>query len=70
MIKHPVKRHDRRVKFTHEILSNVVDTVLVMSLVHLRNLFFEALNFGRNVEVVVFPDIVETVDRVGAHGCG
>ena len=26
MIKHPIERHDRRVKFTHEILSNVVDT--------------------------------------------
>lgn len=67
MIEHPIERHDRRVEFTHQVLSDIIDAVLVVPLVHLRNVLFQALNVGRNVDIVVLPDIVETVNGMGAH---
>lgn len=70
VVQHPVEWHDCSVKLTHQELSNIVDAVLIMSLVHLRNVFSKALNFRRYVDVVVLPNVVEAMDGVGAHGGG
>ena len=70
MVQHPVEWHDCGVKLTHQVLSYVVDAVLIMSLVHLRNVFPKALDFGRYVDVVVLPNVVEAMDGVGAHSGG
>ena len=40
MIENPIERHDGRVELAHEILSNVIDTVLVVPLIYLRDLRF------------------------------
>ena len=45
--------HDCRVNFLRQILSNVVDAFLITSLVHLRHVFSEALNFGQRLDAVV-----------------
>ena len=37
VVQNPIERHNGRVKFAHEILSNVIDAMLIMSLVHLRD---------------------------------
>ena len=70
MVEHPAKGHDRRVELAHEVLADVVDAVLVVALVHLRDVVLEGLHVGRDGEVVVLPDVVQAVDGVGAHGGG
>ena len=66
MRTHPIQRNDGRVKFAHEILSNVIDAVLVMALVHLWYLILESLYVWQNRRVVVLPNVVQAVYGVGA----
>ena len=70
VIAHPVERHDRRIELAHQILADVVDAVLVVPLVHLRDAGFGRLHVGRDGDVVVLPDVVQAVDGVRAHGGG
>ena len=48
-----IEWHDCRVSFLRQVLSNIVDACLIVSLVHLRHVFYEALNFGQHVDGVV-----------------
>lgn len=58
MIPNPVERHDGRVKFAHEILPDIVDAMLVMEFVHFRYTILGGLNFRRNSNIVVLPDVM------------
>ena len=69
MIKNPTEWHDCRVKLAHELLSDVVHAMLVMSLVHFWNVFFEGLDIRGNVDVMILPDVVQAMDGVCTHCC-
>lgn len=58
MVKNPIERHDGRVEFTHKILADVIDAVLIVSFIHLGDVRFLGLNVGQNVDVMVMPDVM------------
>lgn len=66
----PVERHHRGIELAHQILPDVIDAMLVVALVHFRDVVLELLDGGEDGGVVVLPDVVEAVDGVGAHGGG
>jgi len=70
MIKNPVVRDDARVKLAHEILSDVVNTMLVMSLVKLWNRVLPMLLAGNLINVMILPDIVQAMQLVRADCSG
>ena len=58
MIKHPIKRHDGRVKLAHQVLSDVIDAVFVVSFIHLRDVLLGGFDIWQDLHVVVLPYIV------------
>lgn len=68
MVKHPSVRHDTRIKLAHQALSNVVDTVFVMPLIHDGHTLLLLLHLGKIGHVVVLPDEIEAVYLMTADG--
>lgn len=68
VLVHPVERQDARVEVAHEGLAQEVDTVLVMSLVHVRGASLVGLRLFEVGYVVVLPQIVQAVELVHAQG--
>lgn len=67
MIPHPVVWNNARIKVAHDPLPYVVDAMLIMPLVHLRDSSFVGGHGGEVLDVVVLPDVVQTMDLVRAH---
>ena len=70
MLEHPVVRHQACVEIAHEALPYIIHAMLVVPLVHFRNLLHLAQRVGEVAAVVVLPDVVQTVDSVHADGGG
>ena len=70
MLADPVVRNHGRVVVTHDALSDVINTVLVVAFVHLRDSGFVGLNVREIGGVVILPDVVEAVDVVRAGSSG
>ena len=69
VIQNPVERHDRGIEFAHEVLADVIHTMLVVSLVHLGYVGFLSSNLGQNIDVVILPYVVQAMNGMSTH-CG
>lgn len=58
MLVDPIVRDDAWVEVAHDPLTKVVDTVLVMTFVHLRRPLLVGFRLGKIGGVVVLPDVV------------
>lgn len=58
MLQHPIIRYQPRIKLTHDALSNNVDAVLVMSLVHLSYVLNLAEYIWEVIAVVILPEVM------------
>jgi hypothetical protein len=70
VVADPVVRDNARVKVAHDALADVVDAVLVVALVHLRDALLVGNGLGKVAHVVVLPEVVQAVELVRAHGDG
>lgn len=68
MRAYPVQRNHRGIEFAHEVLPDIINAVLVVPLVHLRDLSLGCFDFREDGNVVVLPDVVQAVESVRA-GC-
>ena len=66
IVEDPIVRDDARVEVAHNPLPQIVNTVLIMPLVHLRYRLLGGELLREVLQVVVLPDIMQTVKVVGA----
>ena len=64
MRAHPVQRNGCGIELAHEVLPDVIDAVLVVPLVHFRDLRLGFFDFREDGDVMVLPDVVQAVQGV------
>jgi len=67
MVKHPVVCYERSIEVTHETLPNVVDAVLIVTLVHFRDILDLLLHLLEIRLVMVLPDVMQAVQLMRSH---